>query len=219
MSDQQPKCPKCGSHRSVIVHAAELREKLARETDQAGPSEPASEGAKKPPTLDELYDIFNKDTEERPTPASESAREAARRTLEKLESYWSESLSPKACSETVAIIQAAITAALSAKEREVAELREERNFARTKGFEALSEKWAVEAERDELRAQLDKLQAENAGLKGLLGSSSCPNCGGQGFYPTFDGEGNETGVEQCQWCDERTKALATPAPATGEAQP
>lgn len=60
--------------------------------------------------------------------------------------------------------------------------------------------------------RITELEAEVSVLTGLLTAASCPNCGGQGWYPTFDGEGNELSQEQCQWCFERDAALAAPQP-------
>lgn len=39
-----------------------------------------------------------------------------------------------------------------------------------------------------------------AGVESGDSTETCEQCGGQGWYPWFDGHGNETHQEQCEAC-------------------
>ncbi len=65
----------------------------------------------------------------------------------------------------------------------------------------------TEKERDAALARVKVLEEALKEYK-----SRCPNCGGQGWYPTYDGDGNEQQQAQCEWCD---LAIQTLSPQEG----
>ena len=55
-------------------------------------------------------------------------------------------------------------------------------------------------DRIKLEAELSEAQAKNARLAAALEESLCGRCGGQGWYPWFDGNGVETHQQPCEKC-------------------
>ena len=55
-------------------------------------------------------------------------------------------------------------------------------------------------DRIKLEAELAEAQAKNARLAAALDESLCGRCGGQGWYPWFDGNEVETHQQPCEKC-------------------
>ena len=71
-------------------------------------------------------------------------------------------------------------------------------------------KYVPDSELEKAEARIAELEAESKELSKLLGIALCPQCDGSGGY--YDGYGE---VCQCQWCDEKKKALQ-PIPTQDE---
>ena len=50
------------------------------------------------------------------------------------------------------------------------------------------------------QGRIDELNRESARLAAALEESLCGRCGGQGWYPWFDGNGVETHQQPCEKC-------------------